>query len=118
LIHKEEFIVFKRQPQVVLPLQSFHGLDPIVNYRCIIEIDIGYRDRFEAASRRAWRVESYKMFNDRKRSSLGRRPFASIHSRGFFVEVLELCAHLLTFDEEEREYPLTVTFTGCHKDTY
>jgi hypothetical protein len=55
------------------------------------------------------------MVNGRKLSNLWRRTFASIHSGTFSIEDLELCVHLLAFDAEQCEYPLTVRFAGCHK---
>jgi hypothetical protein len=58
------------------------------------------------------------MVNCRKLYSSGRGPLASILSIAFIIEVIELCANLLTFDAEESEHPLMVRFAGCHKYTH
>jgi len=54
------------------------------------------------------------MLNGRKLSLLGRWPFARIHGGDFFIEAVKLFARLRTFDEEEHENPLTVSFACCH----
>jgi hypothetical protein len=43
------------------------------------------------------------------------RRLASRHCQAFFICLAELIKHRLIFGEDERKYPLTVSFAGCHK---
>jgi hypothetical protein len=43
------------------------------------------------------------------------RRFASRQCRAFFIRLAEWIEHRLIFGEDERQYPLTVRFAGCHK---
>jgi len=50
-----------------------------------------------------------------KLPSFGHWRLASLHRGAFFIYGRELCPHLITFEAEEPQYPLTVSFAGGHK---